>query len=120
MKKPLNLQIKRIGAILAAAAIGILSVPMHSEAVEHRSYTYIYDYWGDVQDTPDVYEVYKVFTSSELGLDVRFNNPSGIYTNGDYVYICDTGNNRIVVLVKDDEKGREAFTRFIGVMNETA
>ena len=60
MKKPLNLQIKRIGAILAAAAIGILSVPMHSEAVEHRSYTYIYDYWGDVQDTPDVYEVYVV------------------------------------------------------------
>ena len=105
MKKPFTLQIKRIGAILAAAAIGILSVPMHADAMEHRSYTYIYDYWGDVQDTPDVYEVYKVFTSSELGLDVRFNNPSGIYASGDYVYVCDTGNNRIVVLAKDDQKG---------------
>lgn len=105
MKKPLKIQIKRIGAILAAAVIGVLSVPMHSDAMEHRSYTYIYDYWGDVQDTPDVYEVYRVFTSTELGLDVRLNNPSGIYATDDKVYICDSGNNRIVVLAKDDQAG---------------
>ena len=105
MKKPLHFQIKRIGAILAAAAIGILSVPMHSDAVEHRSYTYIYDYWGDVQDTPDVYEVFKVFTSSELGLPERLNNPSGIYQHDGYVYICDTGNNKIVVLATDPDLG---------------
>ena len=105
MKKPLKLQIKRIGAILAAAAIGILSVPMYTDAMEHRSYTYIYDYWGDVQDTPDVYEVYKVFTSSELGLDVRFNNPSGLYAHDDKVYVVDTGNNRIVAFVKDEKLG---------------
>jgi len=105
MKKPVSLQIKRIGALLAAAFVGIVSVPMHAQAMEHRSYTYIYDYWGDVQDTPDVYEVYKVFTSSELGLKERLNNPSGLYVCGDEVYICDTGNNRIVVLVKDSEQG---------------
>ncbi len=105
MKKPFTLQIKRIGAILAAATIGILSIPMHADAVEHRSYTYIYDYWGDVQDTPDVYEVFKVFTSSELGLPARLNNPSGIYAHDGYVYICDTGNNKIVVLAADPELG---------------
>ena len=105
MKKPFTLQIKRIGAVLAAATIGILSIPMHADAVEHRSYTYIYDYWGDVQDTPDVYEVFKVFTSSELGLPERLNNPSGIYAHDGYVYICDTGNNKIVVLATDPDLG---------------
>lgn len=105
MKKPFTLQIKRIGAVLAAATIGILSIPMRADAVEHRSYTYIYDYWGDVQDTPDVYEVYKVFTSSELGLPERLNNPSGIYAYDGYVYICDTGNNKIVVLATDPDLG---------------
>ena len=105
MKKPVSLKIKRIGALIAAAVIGIFSVPMYAEAVEHRSYTYIYDYWGDVQDCPDVYEVYNVFTSAELGLDLRMNNPSGLTVSGDKVYICDTGNNRIIVLVKDEELG---------------
>ena len=44
MKKPVMLTIKRIGALMAAAALGIMAVPMHSQAMEHRSYTYIYDY----------------------------------------------------------------------------
>ena len=73
---------------MAAAAVGIMTIPMHSQAMEHRSYTYIYDYWGDVQDTPDLYEVFNVFTSAELGLDTRMNNPNGITVAGDKVYIC--------------------------------
>ena len=97
--------LKRVGAVIAAAAIGIMSVPMHSQAIEHRTYTYIYDYWEDVQDCPDVYEVYNVFTSSDLGLDVKMSNPNGLYAKDDKVYICDTGNNRIIVLQKDEQVG---------------
>ncbi len=62
------------------------------------SYTYNLDYWGDVQDSPDFYTVCKVFTSSDLGLDLKFNAPEGLYTYGDLLYVCDTGNNRIVEL----------------------
>ncbi|MBP5555429.1 MAG: hypothetical protein J6X94_11240 [Lachnospiraceae bacterium] len=112
MKKPVILTIKRIGALMAAAALGIMTVPMHSQAMEHRSYTYIYDYWGDVQDTPDVYEVFNVYTSAELGLDVRMNNPSGLTVAGDKVYICDTGNNRVVVLGTDPDLGLVLLDEF--------
>lgn len=112
MKKPVTFTIKRIGAFIAAAALGIMSVPMQAQAMEHRSYTYIYDYWGDVQDTPDLYEVFNVFTSAELGLDVRLNNPSGLTVAGDKVYICDTGNNRIVVLGTDENLGLVLLDEF--------
>ena len=112
MKKPVTFTIKRIGALMAAAALGIMSVPMQAHAMEHRSYTYIYDYWGDVQDTPDLYEVFNVFTSAELGLDTRMNNPNGITVAGDKVYICDTGNNRIIVLGTDDQVGLVLLDEF--------
>ena len=62
------------------------------------SYTYNLDYWGDVQDSPDFYTVCTVLTSSDLGLDVKFNAPEGLFVYGDLIYVCDTGNNRIVEL----------------------
>ena len=64
----------------------------------NTSYTYNYDYWGDVQDSPDLYTVSKVFTSSDLGLEQKMNNPQGLYVYGDLLYVCDTGNNRILEL----------------------
>ncbi len=97
----------KLGAVVAAAAIGVMSVPMAAEAsaIDHRSYTYIYDYWEDVQDTPNVYDVYGVFTSTELGLETKLSSPSGLYVDGETIYVCDTGNNRIIVLEKDEETG---------------
>ncbi len=94
-------QLKTLG-IAAAVAAAALAVPMHAQAIEHRTYTYIYDYWEEVQDCPNVYDVYSVYTSSDLGLDKRMNSPSGLYVKDDHVYICDTGNNRIVVLEKTE------------------
>ena len=83
-----------VGAVILAAIL-----PMSAYAISaENSYTYIYDYWGDVQDCPDLYNVSKVFTSSDLGLDVNIKAPSGITVVGDILYICDTGNNRIIEL----------------------
>ncbi len=100
-------KLTKIGAVIAAAAIGIFSVPLSAEAsaFDHRSYTYIYDYWEDVQDCPNVYDVYGVFTSTELGLDTKMVTPSGLYVYGETIYVCDTGNNRILVIEKDPELG---------------
>lgn len=90
---------KSISRIVAAfvAAIVILGCPASTYAAE-RSYTYNYDYWGDVQDSPDLYTVSKVFTSSDLNLEVKLKNPQGLYINGDRIYVCDTDNDRIVEL----------------------
>ena len=88
--------IKTIGA-LALGAIVLAGSSMTTLAME-RTYTYNYDYWGDVQDSPDEYTVCKVFTSMDLGLEVALKAPEGMYVYGNMVYICDTGNNRIVEL----------------------
>ncbi|MBQ8596688.1 MAG: hypothetical protein IJ409_02755, partial [Lachnospiraceae bacterium] len=89
-------RISRIGAVILSGIIA-LTVPMTAQASSGEySYTYNYDYWGDVQDTPDLYSVCRVFTSADLGLEVSMKNPTGLYTYGEYVYICDSGNNRII------------------------
>lgn len=84
-------------AFLMLCAVMLMGFSMTAYATE-RSYTYNYDWWGDVQDSPDVYTVCNVFTSKDLGLEVGLLSPEGMYVQGDMVYICDTGNNRIVEL----------------------
>ena len=72
------------------------------------SYSYNYDYWGDVQMTPDPYRVLTVIDSSSLGLEqldnLSINNPQGLFARGRDVYVADTGNNRILQLHLDGEK----------------
>ncbi len=83
-----------MSAILVAGAFAV-----NVQASEGKpSYTYNYDYWQEVQDCPDLYSVAGVFTSGDLGLDERMRNPQGMYARGSMIYVCDTGNNRILVL----------------------
>lgn len=93
----------RISAlILSLIMVLILPVSAYAETHEH-GYTYNYDYWGDVQDCPDFYTVSRVFTSSDLGLDVQMKGPQGMFAYGNFIYICDSGNNRIIELEKTGE-----------------
>jgi sugar lactone lactonase YvrE len=86
------------GKIMAAfAAVFFLLQAVPATAAD-GSYTYNYDYWGEIQKSPDVYSVARVVTSKELGLDKKFSAPKGLYVKDSSVFICDTGNNRIVEL----------------------
>ena len=91
MKKTL----KRLSALF-------LSVLMLSgcfmTASAQEGYTYNYDWWGDVQYSPDAYRTAGVFTAADLGLDKNFNQAEGLFVCGNKIYVCDTGNNRIVEL----------------------
>ncbi len=96
---------KKITRFISIALLGIIVAvgitPLTALAdgsTGDTSYTYNLDYWGDVQDSPDFYTVSKVFTSSELGLDVKLKAPEGLFSYGDLLYVCDTGNNRIIEL----------------------
>ncbi len=40
---------------------------------------------------------------NEQGVPDSFNNPSGVFVNDDYIYICDTDNNRIVLFNHEGE-----------------
>lgn len=64
------------------------------------SYTYCYDYWGDVQESPDAYRVSQVIDSVTLGLDnlggVRMARPQSLFVRNDDLYVVDRSNNRIL------------------------
>ena len=49
-------------------------------------------------ESPDAYRATEFVTGEELGIG-RLNNP-GMYVRDNRVYVCDTGNNRIVILEK--------------------
>ena len=55
------------------------------------SYTYGYDYWGDVQESPDAYRVTTVLDSVSLGLnkleDQALRKPQSLYVRDKELYI---------------------------------
>lgn len=85
--------IQGLCAVVASACILVgSSLTAHAEG----SYTYCYDYWGEVQDSPNAYDVVSVYTFLDLGLDKQLNNPAGLTAVGDMLFLCDSGNNRIL------------------------
>lgn len=116
--------IKKISAaVLGAIVMATLPLSALADAsTGDTSYTYNLDYWGDVQDSPDFYTVCKVFTSSDLGLDVNMKSPEGLFVKGDLVYVCDTGNNRIIEIKRTSAEKMEVLRiidSFKGADNNT-
>ena len=67
------------------------------------TYTYNYDYWSDIRESPDAYRVSDVIYSGELGLDVAMRKPQSLYVRGNDLYVADTGNNRILQIRRDGD-----------------
>lgn len=106
--------IRRIGALVLGAVVFAGSSMV--VCAKDDNYTYNYDWWGDVQDSPNFYTVDKVYTSSELGLERKLMNPQGLYVRDNVIYICDSGNNRIIELESGDDglEIRRIITEFRG------
>lgn len=86
------------GLVLAAGMLLSPFADVHAEDGLENGYTYNYDYWEEIQYSPDAYSTVGVYTAAELGLDKNLNSPQGMCVQGKEVYICDTGNNRILQL----------------------
>lgn len=93
-------RLKQIGTLFICALMFLAS---STTVRAEEGYTYNYDYWGDVQYSPDAYTVQGVYTAVDMGLEGRFLNPQGLNVIGDMIYICDTGNNRIIELERTDK-----------------
>ncbi|MBR4073234.1 MAG: hypothetical protein IKK24_04745 [Clostridia bacterium] len=100
-----------ITVLLLAAAF---TVPAGATDIEQVYDTYIYGNKTDIGDgdpieIPAVFSVEKVYDSLSLGagnlLDI-----SDIFFDGSRFFICDTGNNRLVVFDKDFKFIRELKT----------
>ena len=104
--------ILKTAAAAAALLIALTAcVPVPVQAREY-GYTYNYDYWGDVQEGPDLYSVCKVLTSADLKLEQKLKNPQGLFAMGDLLYLCDSGNNRIIEIHRSSPEKLEV-TRII-------
>ena len=92
---------KRLLAVLAALAIlAPMTVAFAAEDGYSSTYTYNYDYWGELRESPDAYRVTDVIYSSSLALDKAMRSPKSLFVRDQDLYIVDTGNNRILHLTR--------------------
>ncbi|MBO4629964.1 MAG: hypothetical protein J5687_08450 [Treponema sp.] len=61
-----------------------------------RGDTYIYNYWDEIEKSPDAYRVSHVFYANDLNLDTPLKNPTSLFAFENKIYLCDTDNNRII------------------------
>lgn len=111
--------IKRVGALLLGAVIMIGST---MTVCAEEGYTYNYDYWGDVQYSPDAYSVAEVFTAGDMEIEDGLKSPQGLFVYEDMIYICDSGNNRIIEIQRTDStklEVRRIITEFSGDVEVT-
>ena len=99
MKKLLSFLLILLLMLPAASGFGDDSFNLNKDGYS-TSYTYGYDYWGDVQESPDAYRIKTVIDSVSLGLEnlngVKLTKPQGLFVRGNNLYVVDTGNNRIL------------------------
>lgn len=66
--------------------------------------TYIYDYWSEIEKSPDVYRVSSVLYADDFKLDTPLKSPASLFCLGNIVYLVDKDNNRILELNYNDDK----------------
>jgi DNA-binding beta-propeller fold protein YncE len=61
------------------------------------NYTYNYDYWEEQVASPDAYRVTAYLLGTTFGIG-HFRSPQGLFVRENRLYVCDSGNNRIVII----------------------
>lgn len=99
---------KRIAAVFLLMCLLLTTV---QAAFASDWYTYTYNFWGEEVESPDAYSVTNVLYGTDWEEVGALKDPEGLFTVGDSVFICDTGNNRIIELLRKD--GAYEFVRVI-------
>jgi len=75
------------------------------------NYTYNYDFWEEQVASPDAYRVSEYILGTSLGIG-HFRDPQGLFVRENRIYICDSGNNRIIK-IEVDEKGKHTVKAIV-------
>jgi len=75
------------------------------------NYTYNYDYWEEQVASPDAYRVSQYILGSSLGIG-HFRDPQGLFIRDNRIYVCDSGNNRIVI-IELQENGEHVVSKVV-------
>ncbi|MCQ2506250.1 MAG: hypothetical protein MJ113_03635 [Lachnospiraceae bacterium] len=97
----MNKLFKKMVCLLVVLSMVLVIAPANISKAS--SYTYNYDWWNEVRECPDAYTTSGAFTAYEMGLDKNLSKPEGLYVYEDLIYICDTGNNRIIELKRESQ-----------------
>lgn len=73
---------------------------------------YIYDYWSELEKSPDPYTVSHVVYADDLKLSTALKNPASLFAKDNLLYVVDTDNNRIIELEYTEKKTLQ-FNRLI-------
>ena len=93
--------------LLAMLLILSLTLPLGCALADDgvsSTYTYNYDYWGELRESPDAYRVDQVIYSVTLELETPMRRPQSLYVRENDLYVCDTGNNRILQLHREGKE----------------
>ena len=101
--------------------ICVLLTPLLADAATDgyvTTYAYTYDFWDEVQYSPDPYRVSEVIYSVSLGLETPMRKPQSLFVQGSMLYVVDTGNNRILEIQRSEE-GVFSLSRIIDSVLDT-
>jgi DNA-binding beta-propeller fold protein YncE len=84
---------------------------LFSVYAEPTNYTYNYDFWREQVASPDAYRPSAYILGESLGIG-HFRGPQGLFIRDNRIYVCDTGNDRIV-LIEVNENGEHNVTRVV-------
>ncbi|MCL2210972.1 MAG: hypothetical protein FWB95_03505 [Treponema sp.] len=75
------------------------------------NYTYNYDFWFEQVASPDAYRVGAYILGTSLDID-HFRDPQGLYIRDNRIYVCDSGNNRIIK-IEVNKNGEHSVVRIV-------
>ena len=90
--------------LLAMLLVFTLALPLGCALADDgvsSTYTYNYDYWEELRESPDAYRVDQVIYSATLKLDTPMRRHQSLFVHENDLYVCDTGNNRILQLRRE-------------------
>jgi DNA-binding beta-propeller fold protein YncE len=76
------------------------------------NYTYNYSFWGEEIAMPDAYYVADTIMGRDFGIG-NFSNPQGLYIRDNRIYVCDTDNDRIVLIEYNEETNTYELVRVV-------
>jgi hypothetical protein len=89
----------------------IVSLGFTPAFTEPTNYTYNYDYWLEQVASPDAYRVSDYFLGTYFGAG-HLREPQGLFIRENRIYVCDSGNNRILV-IEANEKGEHILVNSV-------
>ena len=98
VKKVKKGYISIITIVILIFSISTISLALPNWNYRNRRYTY--DYWGNVVSSPLAYTGEKIISGSDLNVG-KLNSPQDIMVRNNFIYILDTGNNRIIKINKN-------------------